>query len=283
MKSLTDRYQLKNGVEIPCVGFGTWQMPDDVTGVNAVKTALEAGYRHIDTAAIYGNEKSVGIAVKESGIPRDEIFVTSKLWNDDHGYENTLAAFEKTMEKLYMEYLDLYLIHWPNPLKYRDRWQDANAGSWKAMEELYAAGRIRAIGISNFRVHHIEALLETATVAPMVNQIRLCPGDTQAELVTYCHSHQMLLEAYSPLGTGKIFDVPELKEMAQKYGKTVAQIAIRWSLQKGYLPLPKSVTPDYIRQNIDVFDFELSDEDVQTITDLKCDCGSASDPDKATF
>lgn len=283
MKSLTDRYQLKNGVEIPCVGFGTWQMPDDAAGVAAVKTALDSGYRHIDTAAIYGNETSVGAAVKESGVPREEIFVVSKLWNDDHGYENTLAAFERTMADLGMEYLDLYLIHWPNPRKFRDRWQEANAGSWKAMEELYNAGRIRAIGISNFRVHHIEALLETAAVAPMVNQIRLCPGDTQAELVTYCHAHQMLIEAYSPLGTGKIFDVPVLKKMAQAYGKTVAQIAIRWSLQKGYLPLPKSVTPDYIRQNIDVFDFELSDEDVQIITDLECECGSSSDPDKATF
>jgi diketogulonate reductase-like aldo/keto reductase len=283
VKSLTDRYQLKNGVEIPCIGFGTWQMPNDANGVAAVKTALDAGYRHIDTAAIYGNEKSVGTAVKESGIPREEIFVVSKLWNDDHGYENTLAAFERTMEDLGMEYLDLYLIHWPNPRKFRDRWQEANAGSWKAMEELYNAGRIHAIGISNFRVHHIEALLETAAVAPMVNQIRLCPGDTQAELVTYCHAHQMLLEAYSPLGTGKIFDVPKMKKLAQKYGKTVAQIAIRWSLQKGYLPLPKSITPNYIRQNIDVFDFELSDEDVRRITELKCECGSSSDPDKATF
>lgn len=283
MKSLTNRYQLKNGVEIPCVGFGTWQMPDDSTGVNAVRTALEAGYRHIDTAAIYGNEKSVGAAVKESGIAREEIFVTSKLWNDDHGYENTLAAFDRTMANLGMDYLDLYLIHWPNPLKYRDRWQEANAGSWKAMEELYDAGRIRAIGISNFRAHHIEALLETAKVAPMVNQIRLCPGDTQGELVTYCHAHQMLLEAYSPLGTGKIFGISKLKKLAKKYGKTIAQIALRWSLQKGYLPLPKSITPDYIRQNIDVFDFELSDGDMRAITDLKCECGSSSDPDKATF
>jgi len=282
MKS-TDRYQLNNGVEIPCVGFGTWQMPDDTTGVNAVKTAIEAGYRHIDTAAIYGNEESVGEGVKESGIAREEIFVTSKLWNDDHGYENTLAAFEETMKKLSMEYLDLYLIHWPNPLKYRDRWQEANAGSWKAMEELYNAGRIRAIGLSNFRAHHIDALLETAKVKPMVNQIRLCPGQTQAELVAYCHDHQMLIEAYSPLGTGKIFGVPELKGLAQKYGKSVAQVAIRWSLQKGYLPLPKSMTPDYIRQNIDVFDFELSGEDVEMITGLECECGSSSDPDTATF
>ena len=283
MKALTDRYRLHNGVDIPCVGFGTWQMPDDATGVNAVKTALAAGYRHIDTAAIYGNEKSVGIAVKESGVARDEIFVTSKLWNDDHGYESTLAAFERTMDRLGMEYLDLYLIHWPNPRKFRDRWQEANAGSWKAMEELYSAGRIRAIGISNFLPHHIEALLETATIVPMVNQIRICPGSTQDELVAYCHARQMLIEAYSPLGTGGIFKVAELKELAQKYGKTVAQIVIRWSLQKGYLPLPKSVNDTHIRENIDVFDFELSDGDVRRVTHLDWDCGSSSDPDRTAF
>jgi len=283
MNALTDRYQLNNGIEIPCVGFGTWQMPDGKTGVDIVRTALDAGYRHIDTAAAYGNEKSVGIAIRESGIPREEIFVTSKLWNDDHGYENTLVAFERTMEELSLSYLDLYLIHWPNPWRYRDRWQEANAGSWKAMEELYRAGRIRAIGLSNFMPHHIDALLETATVKPMVNQIRICPGDAQETVVDYCHAHQMLVEAYSPLGTGRIFDVPEMKAIAQKYGKTVAQVAIRWSLQLGFLPLPKSVTPRYIRENADVFDFELSDADMQTISSLDGVCGYAQDPDKTRF
>lgn len=283
MNALTDRYQLNNGIEIPCVGFGTWQMPDGKTGVDIVRTALDAGYRHIDTAAAYGNEKSVGIAIRESGIPREEIFVTSKLWNDDHGYENTLVAFERTMEELSLSYLDLYLIHWPNPWRYRDRWQEANAGSWKAMEELYRAGRIRAIGLSNFMPHHIDALLETATVKPMVNQIRICPGDAQETVVDYCHAHQMLVEAYSPLGTGRIFDVPEMKAIAQKYGKTVAQVAIRWSLQRGFLPLPKSVTPRYIRENADVFDFELSDADMQTISSLDGVCGYAQDPDKTRF
>lgn len=283
MNALTDRYQLNNGIEIPCVGFGTWQMPDGKTGVDIVRTALDAGYRHIDTAAAYGNEKSVGIAIKESGIPREEIFVTSKLWNDDHGYENTLVAFERTMEELSLSYLDLYLIHWPNPWRYRDRWQEANAGSWKAMEELYRAGRIRAIGLSNFMPHHMDALLETATVKPMVNQIRICPGDAQETVVEYCHAHQMLVEAYSPLGTGRIFDVPEMKDIAQKYGKTVAQVAIRWSLQLGFLPLPKSVTPRYIRENADVFDFELSDADMQTISSLDGVCGYAQDPDTTRF
>lgn len=283
MNALTDRYLLLNGAEIPCVGFGTWQMPDDQTGIDAVKAALAAGYRHIDTAAIYGNERSVGKAVAQSGIPREEIFITSKLWNADHGYENTLAAFEETMHRLDMDYLDLYLIHWPNPIKYRSRWQEANAGSWKAFEELYDAGRIRAIGISNFYLHHIDALLETAKIVPMVNQIRLCPGDTKDELVAYCHARRMLLEAYSPLGTGKVLQVPEVRALAQKYGKTAAQICIRWSLQMGFLPLPKSVTESYIRENADVFDFELSAEDVRLLAELLCECGSASDPDKTTF
>ena len=283
MKALTDCYTLSNGVKIPCIGFGTWQVENGNVAVSSVKAALEAGYRHIDTAAGYGNEESLGIAARESGIARADLFITSKLQIGIHGYENTLVAFEQTMKNLGMEYLDLYLVHWPNPIKFRDHWQEANAGTWKAFEELYRAGRIRAIGISNFRPHHIEALLRTATIAPMVNQIRLCPGDTQDDVVAYSREHGMLLEAYSPLGVGKIFQVPEMIALAEKYGKSIAQICIRWSLQRGYLPLPKSVTPERIRENAQVFDFELSPEDVQCIADLKGCCGYASDPDTTTF
>jgi len=249
----------------------------------SVLSAIEAGYRHIDTAQGYGNEESVGLAVKKSGIDRKELFITSKLTNSEHGYERTLAAFEETMKKLDMDYLDLYLIHWPNPIAFRDHWQEANAGTWKAFEELYKAGRIRAIGISNFRPHHIEELMKTATVAPMVNQIRLCPGETQDEVVDYCRSHNIQLEAYSPLGVGKIFEVPEMKALAEKYGKSIAQICIRWSLQRGYLPLPKSVTPSRIKENTQVFDFELEAADVQLIADLKGCVGYSSDPDTTTF
>ncbi len=283
MKALTDSYELPGGVGIPCIGFGTWQVSNGETAVSSVKAALASGYRHIDTAAGYGNEESVGIAVKESGIARGDIFVTSKLQNDMHGYDNTMKAFEQTMNNLDMEYLDLYLIHWPNPVKFRDRWQEANAGSWKAFEELHKAGRIRAIGVSNFHPRHFEALLETATVMPMVNQIRLCPGDTQDEVVDYCRERSILLEAYSPLGVGKIFEVPEMKALAEKYGKSIAQICVRWSLQRGYLPLPKSVTPERIRENADVFDFELSPQDVQIIADLKGCCGYSADPDTITW
>lgn len=283
MRSLKDCYELDNGVQIPCIGFGTWQTPNGETAVSAVKSALELGYRHIDTAAGYGNEESVGIAVKQSGIPRKEIFITSKLQNTAHGYDDTMAAFEQTMKNLDMDYLDLYLIHWPNPFKYRDCWQEANAGTWKAFEELYAAGRIRSIGISNFHPHHIDELMKTAKVAPMVNQIRLCPGDTQDEVVSYCKAHNILLEAYSPLGTGLIFEVPEVQALAKKYGKTIAQLCIRWSLQMGFLPLPKSVTESRIRENADVFDFELSSDDVKLLAELKGCCGFSKDPDTTTF
>ena len=283
MKSLTDCYRLSNGVEIPCIGFGTWQTPDGDVCVSSVKAAIEAGYRHIDTAEMYENEDSVGKAIKESGIDRKELFITSKLSNQAHGYEKTMEAFEGTMEKLGLDYLDMFLIHWPNPIAFRDHWQEANAGSWKAFEELYKAGRIRAIGISNFRQHHIEALMETATIPPMVNQMKLCPGETQEEVVDYCRSKGMLLEAYSPLGIGQIFQVPEMQELADKYGRSIAQICIRWSLQRGYLPLPKSVTPSRIQENARVFDFELEEADVRLIANLKGCVGYAADPDTRTF
>jgi diketogulonate reductase-like aldo/keto reductase len=283
MKSLTDCFELNNGVKIPCLGFGTWQAPDGELAVSSVKEAIKAGYRHIDTAAAYGNEESVGQAIRESGIPREQLFITSKLANPCHGYENTKAAFEATMQKLNLEYFDLYLIHWPNPVKYRNNWEEANAGSWKAFEEFYRAGRIRSIGISNFHPRHIEALLKTAEIAPQVNQIRLCPGDTQDEVADYCRGTNILLEAYSPLGTGKIFEVPEARKLADKYQRSIAQICIRWSLQRGYLPLPKSVTPERIRENARVFDFELSPEDVKVLADLKGIIGYSRNPDEITF
>ena len=283
MQSVQDTYKLMNGTAIPCVGFGTWRTPDGEVAVSSVEAALDVGYRHIDTAAAYGNEKSVGIAIKKSGISRKDIFVTSKLHNTDHGYENTLRAFEKTLAELDMDYLDLYLIHWPNPIFFRERWKEANAGSWKAFEELYEAGRIKAIGVSNFRSHHLDALMETAKVAPMVNQIRLCPGDVHQETVTYCKARNILLEAYSPLGVGRIFDVPELKKIAQVHGKTEAQVSLRWSLQNGFLPLPKSVTPSRIQENAGLFDFALSDGEMAAISALRDCCGVARDPDATDF
>ena len=283
MKLMTDCYKLSNGVEIPCIGFGTWQALNGEVAVSSVLSAIKSGYRHIDTAQGYGNEESVGIAVKKSGVARNELFITSKLRNSEHGYEKTMAAFEGTMKKLDMDYLDLFLIHWPNPLAFRNNWQESNVGTWQAFEELYNSGRIRAIGISNFRQHHFNELMKTAAIAPMVNQIRLCPGDTQDEVVEYSRSQNMLLEAYSPLGNGKIFEVPEMKVLSKKYNKSIAQICIRWSLQRGYLPLPKSVTPERIKENTEVFDFELETTDVQLIADLKGCVGYSFDPDNLTF
>jgi diketogulonate reductase-like aldo/keto reductase len=283
MNHQTDTYKLSNGVGIPCIGFGTWQTPDGDVAVRSVAAAIEAGYRHIDTAQAYGNEESVGKGIRESGIDRKDLFVTTKLWNSNHSYKLTMRTFEESVNKLGLDYLDLFLIHWPNPIAFRDHWQEANAESWKAMEELYEAGKIRAIGVSNFRPHHIEEILKTAKVAPMVNQIRLCPGDTQDETVNWCREHGMVLEAYSPLGIGQIFEVPEMQKLAEKYQRSIAQVCIRWSLQRGYLPLPKSVTPSRIQENLKVFDFELSDEDVQLIADLKGCVGYASDPDCTNF
>lgn len=283
MKSLTDNFILQNGVKIPCIGFGTWKAQNGEIAVNAVKQALHAGYRHIDTAALYDNEESVGVGIKESGLPRDEIFVTSKLQNAAHGYQATINAFEESMKKLDLDYLDLYLIHWPNPIMFRSNWQEANAGTWKAFEELYEAGRIRSIGVSNFHRRHLEELMKTAKVAPMVNQIRLCPGDTQDDLVSYLREQNILPEAYSPLGSGAIFEIPEMIALSEKYGKSIAQICIRWSLQMGFLPLPKSVTEVRIEENTKVFDFELSAEDVSIIAQLKGCCGYSKDPDTTGF
>ncbi|WP_431382515.1 aldo/keto reductase [Enterococcus gallinarum] len=276
-------YTLSNNVSIPELGFGTWQTPNGDVAVSAVKKALEVGYRHIDTAQGYKNEDSVGQAIKESGIPREEIFLTTKLWNENHSYDLVLSSFEESLKKLQTDYIDLFLIHWPNPVKFRDNWQSANAETWRAMEELYQAGKIKAIGVSNFLPHHFEELKKTATIFPIVNQIFLAPGELQKEVVSYCQEHNVLLEAYSPLGTGKIFDVLEMQELSDKYGKTIAQIAIRWSLQHGFLPLPKSVTPSRIEENLAVFDFELSDEDMQRIDQLDGVVGKATNPDTTGF
>ena len=283
MNNQNDCYKLANGVEIPCIGFGMWQTPDNITGVNAVKSAIQAGYTHIDTAQAYGNEDCVQKAIAQSGVDRKKLFITTKLWNTNHSYDLTMKSFEESLRKLGTDYVDMFLIHWPNPAAFRDHWQKANAETWKAMEELYEAGKIRAIGISNFRPHHIETLLETAKIKPMVNQIRLCPGETQDEVVDYCKSLGMVIEAYSPLGTGKIFDVPQMKVLAEKYGRSIAQICVRWSLQRGYLPLPKSVTPSRIEENLKVFDFELEDADVALIAGLTGCVGLSGNPDTMPF
>ena len=279
---LSDFFELSNGVKMPCIGLGTWQT-DHETTIHAVVSAIKSGYRLIDTAAAYGNEASVGTGIRESGIDRRDIFITSKLRNAHHGYESTLEAFERTIARLGVDYLDLYLIHWPNPLHYRSIGERATAATWKAFEELYRAKKIRAIGVSNFMPHHIDALMKTAEILPMVNQLRLCPGVTQPQIVNYCREKGILVEAYSPLGTGAIFEVPEMKTLASKYGKSIGQICLRWSLQMGFLPLPKSKSAARIQENTEIFDFELSGEDMDLISGLKGCCGEAPDPDTVNY
>lgn len=280
---MNKNYTLNNGLEIPVVGFGTWQTPDGEVAELSVITALKAGYTHIDTAAAYKNEESVGRAIKKSGLNREDLYITTKLANPSHTYEDAQQSIKDSLEKLDLDYIDLYLIHWPNPVTSRHEWKKRNADSWRAMEEAVDAGLIKSIGVSNFHPHHIDALLETARIKPAVNQILLNPSDMQEELVRYNKKHDILSEAYSPLGTGKIFEVESLKDLASKYNKTVAQVVIRWSLHHGFLPLPKSVTPERIVSNFDVYDFELSPEDIALIDGLKGTAGSAIDPDTTNF
>lgn len=282
MNNVKDTFKLNNGYKIPCIGFGTWKNPDGETAIEAVKAALTAGYRHIDTAAAYENEKSVGIAIKESEVPREEIFVTSKLWNTERGYDTTIAAFNKTLSELQLEYLDLYLIHWPASKSQFENWEELNIETWRAMTHLYKEGKIKSIGVSNFMPHHLKALM-ASEIKPMVNQIEYHPGVMQDETVKYCMENDILVEAWSPLGNGQVLSNETLQTIAAKYNKSVAKLCIRWALQNGCLPLPKSVTPSRIIDNTDVFDFEISNEDMETINNMECIGYSGSHPDTVKF
>lgn len=282
MKSLKDSFELNNGYKIPCIGFGTWQTPEGEIVINSVKTAIETGYRHIDTAAIYENEIGVGTGIKESGIKREDLFITSKVWNASRGYESTKRVFEKTLSDLQLEYLDLYLIHWPaSQHRFKD-WEQINLDTWRAMTELYKQGKIKAIGVSNFKPHHLKALIG-AEVKPMVNQIEFHPGQMQQETLKYCRENNIIVEAWSPLGTGKMLTNETLKTIADKYKKSVAQICIRWSLQHDVIPLPKSVRDFRIKENADVFDFSIDEDDMKTIDNMPYCGGSGLDPDQIVF
>jgi methylglyoxal/glyoxal reductase len=266
---------LKNGVKMPFFGLGVFLSKEGHEVENAVLTALEAGYRHIDTAAVYGNERGVGVAVKKSGIPRNEIFITSKVWNSDQGYQTTFDAFEESIERLGTDYIDLYLIHWPKG--------ELSIETWKALEEIYAQGRVKAIGVSNFLVHHLEMLLPHCKVMPMVNQVEFHPYLQQPTLQLFCRDHQIQLEAWSPIMKGKVNDIPVLQALAVKYGKTPAQITIRWELQKQIVTIPKSVHQERILSNSDVFDFEISPDDMVKIDHLDKEQRVGPHPDKINF
>ena len=282
--SLIDTYELSNGVKIPVVGFGTWQASAGAVANFAIKAALASGYRHIDTAQMYGNEASIGEALKQSGISRQSIFITTKLNNDVHGYQAASEAIDRSLRDLQTDYLDLFLIHWPNPKPFRDEnWQTTLQETWRALEDAYQAGKLKAIGVSNFKVKHFEILEQTQKIMPMVNQIRICPGDHDEEIISYCQAKNILLEAYTPLGRGVIFENETMQEIAKQTNHTIAQVCIRWSLQHGFLPLPKSVHEERIEENTRVFDFELTPQQMAKIDALDGIAGYAMNPDTADF
>ncbi|MFC9599086.1 aldo/keto reductase [Peribacillus butanolivorans] len=275
ISSIEETITLHNGVKMPQLGFGVFKVKNGSETVESVKKAIEVGYRSIDTAAIYENEEGVGQAIRESGISREELFITSKVWNTDQGYETTLQAFDDSLKRLGLEYLDLYLIHWPGKDKYLE--------TWKALEKLYNEGKVKSIGVSNFHVHHLEKLLENSEIKPVVNQIELHPLLTQVEIRDYCEKHDIKVEAWSPLGRGSLIEEPTINHIAKKHGKSSAQVLIRWHLQHEIVVIPKSITPSRIEENAQVFDFSLSLNEMNQIDALNKNERFGSNPDEILF
>ncbi|GAA1369275.1 aldo/keto reductase [Peribacillus frigoritolerans] len=279
VKNLQDTTTLHNGVKMPWFGLGVFKVEEGPELVNAVKVAIKHGYRSIDTAAIYENEEGVGQGIreglKEAGISREDLFVTSKVWNADLGYESTIAAYEKSLQKLGLEYLDLYLIHWPVEGKYKE--------AWRALETLYKEGKVKAIGVSNFQIHHLKDLMEDAEVKPMVNQVECHPRLTQKEVQAFCKEQGIQLEAWSPLMQGELLDNEVLQAIATKHGKSVAQVILRWDLQNGIVTIPKSTKEHRIVENSTVFDFELTEKEMNQIDGLNQNHRVGPDPDNFDF
>ncbi|WP_149304406.1 aldo/keto reductase [Pareuzebyella sediminis] len=278
MKTITDlqgSFELHNGVRMPYLGLGTYQADNDEEVVHAVKYALKMGYRHIDTAALYNNEEGVGRGILESNVDREAVFVVSKVWNTDQGYDNTLKAFEASLKRLNLEYLDLYLIHWPVVEKYKD--------TWRAFETLYKEKRVRAIGVSNFLRHHLEDLMKDTEVNPMVNQMEFHPHLVQQELIDYCDTNGIQYEAWSPFMQGKLFQLDITADLEKKYNKSAAQIVLRWNLQKGVVTIPKSVHENRIKSNAEVFDFELSEQELAYLDSFDKGKRNGPDPDNFSF
>ncbi|CAH0344759.1 aldo/keto reductase [Bacillus sp. CECT 9360] len=278
-KNLQDTTTLNNGVEMPWFGLGVFKVEEGPELVNAVKTAIKHGYRSIDTAAIYGNEEGVGKGIhegiKEAGISREDLFVTTKVWNADLGYESTIAAYNASLTKLGLDYLDLYLIHWPVESKYKE--------AWESLETIYKEGRVKAIGVSNFQIHHLEDLMKDAEIKPVINQVEYHPRLTQKELQSFCREQGIQLEAWSPLMQGELLDNEILKEIARKYTKSVAQVILRWDLQNGVITIPKSTKEHRIVENATVFDFSLSDEDMKKIDGINENHRIGPNPDNFDF
>ena len=271
IQHISDTTTLANGVKMPWLGFGVYKVEEGEEVERSVKTAIETGYRSIDTAALYGNEVGVGKAIEESGISRDDLFITTKVWNDRQGYDETLKAFEESRKKLDLDTVDLYLVHWPVSGKYKD--------TWKALEKLYKDGSVRAIGVCNFNIHHLEDLMADCEVNPMVNQVEFHPRLTQKELLEFCKDHNIQLEAWGPLMRARILDHPTLVELAEKHAKTPAQIVLRWELELGVVTIPKSVHEKRIKENADIFDFELSSDDIAKIDELNKNERTGPDPE----
>ncbi|WP_018933958.1 aldo/keto reductase [Gracilibacillus lacisalsi] len=273
--SLTTTLKLNNGTEIPAVGLGVYKAEPGDEVYHAVKSALELGYRHIDTASLYANEEGVGQAIKDSGIPREEIFVTTKVWNDEQGYEETKAAFKRSLERLQMDYVNLYLVHWPVPGKFTE--------TYKALEEIYHDGKAKAIGVSNFEPHHLEELLKEAKVTPVVNQVELHPQLQQQAVREFCAKHDIKVEAWAPLGKARYFEHPVLQELAAKHNKKPSQIIVRWQYQSGIITIPKSVHKERQQENVDIFDFELSNEDIDKIKTMDANIRIGAHPDEFDY
>ena len=250
---------LSNGVKIPSIGFGTYKSGDDEETAKIIKNALNLGYKMIDTASFYNNEVGIGNGIKESGIDRKDIFIVTKLWNDDHGYDNTIEAFNKSLNNLQVDYIDLYLIHWPNKL---------NAETWRAFEHLYETGKVKAIGVCNFKVEHLEELKKTAKIMPMVNQVEIHPFSTKNNIINYCKDNNIKVVAWSPISRGRVLSNDLMIDLSQKYKKSIVQIVLRWHMQKGVIPIPKSSNENRIKENIDILDFEISSEDMKAIDSL---------------
>jgi len=278
-----ENFKLSNGIEIPAIGFGTWLLEGEKV-TEPLKIALEKGYTHIDTAAIYKNEKEIGTVLKAENVDRSKLFITSKCWNSERGYEKAMAAFQQTLTDLQTDYLDLYLIHWPaNETQFPDNWAELNAGTWRAFEEIYKSGKAKAIGVSNFNINHLEALFETAEIKPMVNQIEIHPGHSQPELVDFCRQNDLLVEAWSPLGSGRILENELIVSLADKYNVSVGQICINYCLAKEILPLPRSSSEKNIEANLTSNNFKLSVEDVKAIDEMPADGFSGLNPSMVEF